>query len=321
VLRTLLGFLYGSVPAEFKSAYGLTESVTRLKAATRRSAFSVMGQQAAAGPVSESRVRLQRVIPMMGNSFKPFFGRFEVRADAVYLTGRFTMLGLIKTFMTLWLGGVLAIAIAFTVHRINTPGSEWLPALAGFGMFGGGVAVVGFGKWLARNDPPWLSDKIRTALGSPSADPASVASATTPPNADVPSSVPTVLRVVALLFAFTGLMSVWSAISGISSWHATPGHTVITHFSSWSPRLAIGAYGLCTLGLAIGVYRRNPAAWRLGLAFLIATGLISSFRAFTFADFPDSLTVRTIFCMLSLAATAYWSWWWYGQRIHFSCDT
>jgi hypothetical protein len=58
--------------------------VTRLQAATRRSAFGVLGQQAAAGPVGESRVRLQRVIPMVGNSFKPFFlGRFEARDDGV----------------------------------------------------------------------------------------------------------------------------------------------------------------------------------------------------------------------------------------------
>jgi hypothetical protein len=54
--------------------------------------------------------------PDGGNSFKPFFfGRFEARGDGVYLTGRFTMLGFVKAFMTLWLGGVLAIGIAFAV--------------------------------------------------------------------------------------------------------------------------------------------------------------------------------------------------------------
>ena len=77
MIRTLVGFIYSSISAEFKSTYGLSESVTRLRAATRRSAFGVFVQQAAVGPVGESSVRLQRVIPMVGNSFKPFFfGRF-----------------------------------------------------------------------------------------------------------------------------------------------------------------------------------------------------------------------------------------------------
>ena len=130
MIQTMLGFNYGSTPAEFKSAFGLSESVIRLRAATRRSAFGVLAQQAAAGPVSESRVRLQRVIPMVGNSFKPFFfGRFEARGDGVYLTGRFTMLGFVKAFMTLWLGGVLAIGIAFAVTVITTHHGDGRPAL------------------------------------------------------------------------------------------------------------------------------------------------------------------------------------------------
>ena len=164
MIRTLLGFIYSSIPAEFKSTYGLTESVTRLRAATRRSAFGVLGQQAAAGPVSESRVRLQRVIPMVGNSFKPFFfGRFEVRGDGVYLTGRFTMLGLVKAFMTFWFGSVLAFGVALAISEINIHGGHWLPALSGLVMFGAGVGLVGFGKWLAINDVAWLSNIVRSA--------------------------------------------------------------------------------------------------------------------------------------------------------------
>jgi hypothetical protein len=251
VARTLLDLIYSSIPAEFKSTYGLTESVTRLRAATRRSAFGVLGQQAAAGPVSESRVRLQRVIPMVGNSFKPFFfGRFEVRGDGVYLTGRFTMLGLVKAFMTFWFGSVLAFGIALAVSAINIHGGHWLPAvLSGLAMFGAGVGLVGFGKWLARNDVAWLSNIMRTALGAPAA------STLVPSAADSAASVPTVLRVTALVLLFTGVMAVCSAISGVSSWHATSGHAATTRFSSWLLRLAIGAYGLWTLGLAFGVYR------------------------------------------------------------------
>jgi hypothetical protein len=320
VIRTLVGFIYSSISADFKSTYGLSESVTRLRAATRRSAFGVFAQQAAVGPVGESSVRLQRVIPMVGNSFKPFFfGRFETRSDGVYLTGRFTMLGLVKAFMTFWLGCALAMGVASAVSIINTHGGDWLLALgSGLGMFGAGLALVGFGKWLARNDVAWLSNIIGTALGAPVSGQASEPFALVPLTPDSTSSVPTALRVTALVLLFTGVMGVWSAISGVSSWHATYGHAaVITRFSSRSLRLAIGAYGLLALVLASGVYRRQQWAWRLGLAFFGAAGLISILPIFTSSNFPDSAPVRVIFCTLSLAVTLYWGWWWYAQRVHF----
>jgi hypothetical protein len=323
VIRASLGFIYSSIPAEFKSVYGLSESVTRLRTATRRSAFGVLAQQAATGPVSESRVRLQRVIPMLGNSFKPFFfGRFETRGDCVYLTGRFTMLGLVKAFITFWLGCALAMAIASAATIVNKHGGDWLLALgSGLGMFGAGLAVVGFGKWLARNDVAWLSNTIRTALGTPVIAQAPEPSALIPSMADSTSSVPPVLRVTALVLLFLGVMSVWSAISGVSSWHATSGHAaVITRFGSRSLRLAIGAYGLLMIGLALGVYGRKQWAWWLGLALFVAAGLIVILQAFTSRDIPDSAAVRAIFCVLSLAITLYWGWWWYAQRVHFSSD-
>jgi hypothetical protein len=256
---------------------------------------------------------------MVGNSFKPFFfGRFETRGEGVYLTGHFTMLGFVKAFMTVWLGGVLALGIAFAVTVIKTRGGNWLLILGDLGMFAVGVALVGFGKWLARNDVDWLSNVIRTALGAPMAVQASELSARTASTPHSVSPLPTVLRVTAPLLLFMGVMGVWSAISGISSWHAGSGHMTITHFSSWPLRLAIGAYGFWMLGLAFGVYRRRQWAWRLGLAFFGAAGLTSILQAFTSSQFPDSAVVRAIFCVSSLAVTLYWGWWWYAQRVHFS---
>ena len=86
-------FLYDSTPAEFRSAYRIAESVERLSTATKRSVFSALGETTAVGKVSEKVVRLQRVIPMVGNSFKPFFiGHFEVRGEVTVLIGKFTML-------------------------------------------------------------------------------------------------------------------------------------------------------------------------------------------------------------------------------------
>lgn len=104
--------LFGSEPAEFVSAFALAESVERLQAAAKRWSFSVSCESAAVGNVSEMVVRLQRVIPMVGNSFTPFFiGRFEGRGAVTVLAGRFTMLPLVKGFMCFWLGVTLLIAV------------------------------------------------------------------------------------------------------------------------------------------------------------------------------------------------------------------
>lgn len=43
--------IWGSVPAEFESSFGMSEFVQRLKAATRRSVFSALARQEAVGTV------------------------------------------------------------------------------------------------------------------------------------------------------------------------------------------------------------------------------------------------------------------------------
>src|SRR5215469_11530144 len=95
----------GSDPVEFESTYGMAESVERLKAATRRWGYFSVTQEVASGRVTESRVSLQRVIPMVGNSFKPFFvGGFQWRGGKVVLRGRFTLHWSVRVFMGFWLG-------------------------------------------------------------------------------------------------------------------------------------------------------------------------------------------------------------------------
>ena len=96
-MRGLLRLLYESTPAEFVSAHGLTESVARLRAATQRSAFAMLAETTAVGRVSEGSVSLQRVIPLVRNSFKPLFiGHFEQRQGVTILCGRFTMHSFVK---------------------------------------------------------------------------------------------------------------------------------------------------------------------------------------------------------------------------------
>jgi hypothetical protein len=113
MIQWLGRLLYESTPAEFRSAFGMEESVERLQAATKRSAFSAIGEAAAVGKVSPDLVRLQRVTPMVRNSFKPFFvGRFESRDGITLLTGQFGMSLFTKIFMTFWLGMVALFGIS-----------------------------------------------------------------------------------------------------------------------------------------------------------------------------------------------------------------
>lgn len=160
----LPAFIYGHKPARFESDFNLAESVERLRAATTRSAFLSLHKQSASGTVNERRVSLQRVIPMVGNSFKPFFvGKFEVVNGRVVLIGRFTMIWFVKAFMSFWFGFILLWISLASVAVITHPksGQWWFP-LFGVGMAAAGVALVKAGKWFSRNDVAWLSELIQT---------------------------------------------------------------------------------------------------------------------------------------------------------------
>ena len=105
MVRSLLDLIYGKRPADFPSAFSLDESVKRLAAATERSVFKAFSKEAAVGQVSRDRVSLQRVIPLVGNSFKPYYvGMFRETGGQVTLTGHFTMHSLAKAFLTFWFG-------------------------------------------------------------------------------------------------------------------------------------------------------------------------------------------------------------------------
>jgi hypothetical protein len=116
--------------------------------------------------VSQKIVRLQRVIPMVHNSFKPFFiGHFEVRGDVTVLIGKFTMLPLAKVFMSFWFVMCGLFAGAALLGGLKPEGlNATFFLLQPFLMIGGGIALVAAGKWFARNDAAWLSALIATAL-------------------------------------------------------------------------------------------------------------------------------------------------------------
>ena len=167
MIRWLWNLVYGTEPKEFSSSFGIGESVERLCAATGRSVFSSLTTEMAVGKVTQSGVSLQRVVPFVGNSFKPFFvGSFVSESGQVVLRGEFTMSRYCKVFMSIWFGFIgLWTVLALMPLLVQDPVTWWFP-FAGIAMFAAGVALVWFGKWFARNDAAWLSGVIQEALSS-----------------------------------------------------------------------------------------------------------------------------------------------------------
>jgi hypothetical protein len=166
LFKTLYGSLYGSMPAEFESRFGLEESVGRLAAATRRFALAAM-KPVAVGRVSSDGVSLRKAIPLVGNAFAPCFsGAFYERDDGrAVLVGRFAVHWSARAVVTLWLGACLLWTLVATLAVVagRNPPAWWLP-LAGIAMLAFGVGLVWFCTWLARGDAAWLSAAIRDAL-------------------------------------------------------------------------------------------------------------------------------------------------------------
>jgi hypothetical protein len=313
MFRWLWRLLYESTPVEFRSAFGLEESVERLRAATKRSVFSALSETAAVGKVSEKSVRLQRVIPMVGNSFKPFFlGQFESSNGQVLLVGRFTMLPIVKVFMTFWFGFVSLTSLGFLLGASSTTP---VPAVLGpFGMIAGGVAMLAFAKWLARNDVAWLSKLIEGALESPGA-PGATRDMT--PAVD-PAVVPMTLKAAAIFLAASAGMAVFSGLimprlPTVPPGAARPGAAPpFQPTGQWSL-----VYATAVLALALGIWRRQPWAWRGFFIMLGASTCWSLYAMQAIGDVGLPLAMRMVFGLMCCLVVVLWGRWWYGQRRHF----
>jgi hypothetical protein len=318
MISWILQLLYGSTPAEFKSSVGFEESITRLRAATKRSVFSALTQEAAVGPVNETRVRLQHVIPMVGNSFKPFFfGHFEVRGGEVCLSGRFSMLPVVKIFMTLWLGFALFFSVLALLGTLKGRCSGFTP-LAGIGMFCLGVGFVWAARQFSRNDVAWLSNVISTALGTPKDEGPLAAAITIDPVLSGQAQTPSVLRKIAGILALIGIVNLVIAYLGPEAlnpahWGAPGGDR------SPAPNL-IAAHGIFLMLLAVGVYRRKLMAWKLGFAYLAVSWCVTVWQIFGnygFAALPENVWFKVIFSVVALLVVVMWGLWWYGLKSHF----
>jgi hypothetical protein len=286
---------------EFQSAFGLGESVDRLKAATRRSVFVSMARQAAVGRVSAERVMLQRAIPMFGNSFKPFFvGRFIERDGRVFLVGQFRMLWFVRAFMTFWFGMLALMAVLSATAVPASSHNLWSSFLGAIVMATGGLALVTFGKWLSRNDPAWISGVIEGALSAENAPTLSLRSAD--------SSRTRLIGAICLLLAVLSWLPLFTSGPTVSGSAAGSSHLPST-FSAID--------GAVLLFIAYGAFRRELFAWRLGFAFLCLAWLQSALEPLRErAQSKLPMWGEIAFLFASLVITAMWGWWWYAQREH-----
>jgi hypothetical protein len=314
MFRWFVRLLHDSTPAEFRSAYGLAESVGRLSTVTKRSVFSALGETTAIGKVSEKVVRLQRVIPMVGNSFKPFFiGQFEVRGDVIVLIGKFTMLPLVKVFMSFWFGmcGLFAGAVLLGGFRPQGPNATFF-LLQPFLMIGAGIALVVVGKWFARNDVAWLSELIATALGAPRDSASANRDALMSNDAD---TVPMSLKVAAIFLAASGAMALVAGVAGPHLWPSfgqAGESTAAPQLGNWN-----FVYAILVIALSIGIWGRRPWAWWCGFLLLGLSVCWSLFAMVARADVGPPVGIKVIFAIFSCMVVGIWGRWWYAQRKHF----
>jgi hypothetical protein len=170
--RWFFQFLYGSIPVRFQSPYSSREAIARLSAVVKPSVLNSFAGQCAVGTVTEKNVRLQRVIPLVGNAWKPFFyGSFVAAGAGSVLEGTFKFSTFTRVFMSIWFGFVAFWTLLATATVLTkSPSDFWFP-LFGVGMFAAGIAMVRAGKWFARNDVAWLTQLIAQALGANGAQP------------------------------------------------------------------------------------------------------------------------------------------------------
>jgi hypothetical protein len=308
MIRWFVNLIYGSISVEWESAFGLEESVSRLRAATKRSVFSALAEPAAVGTVTESRVKLQRVIPMFRNSFKPFLvGQFVKRGEQVFLVGRFTMDGFVKVFMTVWFGFLVVFGVAAPFAQTASRSGSFVFVFAPITMCGFGVGLVWFGRWLARNDAAWLADVVKRAIGATagSSDGAqAIPAASAPP---VFAGRPMVVIVTAGVLGLMGAMNFAVVVSGMRSADRVP-----------SFRYIAAAEGALLLAIAVGVFMRSRIAWMAGFLMIASAWAYSVASLFLMNDkMGPPLAVKIVFAGFGLLVTAYWGRWWYAQRVHF----
>jgi len=113
---------------EIVSDYSIEGSVQRLSDVVN----SFTHGDRIVGRVAADNVVLRRVIPGVGNGFKPiFYGQFATRNGKTHLRGEFTMSGFAKAFLTIWFGlfAILMLMIGYSYVSGGGPNEVTLAVL------------------------------------------------------------------------------------------------------------------------------------------------------------------------------------------------
>ena len=178
MMKKFMDYIFPCIPVIFKSDYSLAESVHRLQSATNRSVFSSFFKQSAVGRVDEGKVRLQRVIPFFGNSFKPIFVGTFVKNDAgVILDGKWTTFLFARIFSYIWFAFIavwtIVAAVGIIPTIIDSPTGciykfETYFPLIGVCFIVSGIYFNRFCWWLSRSDMDYLAKVISKSLSKES---------------------------------------------------------------------------------------------------------------------------------------------------------
>ncbi len=142
----------GSTRIEVFSPLSPAECFTRLDAE-----LGMYGNKAVAGKVRRDSLRLRERI-WYRNSFQTFlFAKLVPQAQGTLIVGRLGMHWLVLTFMAVWLGGALSFAVGWLLASLrgDAVGGPPFAILVFFPVFG--VALCGFGRFLARHEAQFLT--------------------------------------------------------------------------------------------------------------------------------------------------------------------
>lgn len=101
MIRGLLVLFHSTEPYEFRTRMSCDQAVASLRSEISRPVLASLTHEETIGTVTKQKVVLQRRIPFVQNSFKPYFiGRFSSESGETVLRGVFTMHWATKAFMS-----------------------------------------------------------------------------------------------------------------------------------------------------------------------------------------------------------------------------
>lgn len=154
----------------FPASGTLEQSVSKLesllnKNQNSKSLLDINSEPFLNGDVSNNKVKLYKVTPMYGNTFKPiFFGKFEENNNKVSLVGVFKI-GFFERLMS-WVFSVIGIAVQIiTLPLIDSAyGIENLKYFWPLLFVLLGILIIFFAKLFSKKDVDWITKQITNTI-------------------------------------------------------------------------------------------------------------------------------------------------------------